>query len=1024
MKDFQMNKIVLFLFLNFVLYNSYSQNLHLLPDVKSPNVSSFETYGNVPVNLFTGTPNISVPIYTLQSGSIQVPINLTYHPSNVKPIIQPGWVGFGWSLNPGGAITRKTNGKRDEYYVSFGSSQAGYPSYYPFPAPHDGIESGSEIVNNDSNWDSKDALKNHIIPGNNKPQYDFMADEFNFSFNGYSGKFIYTGPASNQGWKVISDQNLKVELLESEFLNPNDIYPIIRKYIPFSSRNVIHNDLNQSRYFKGFRITTPDGTMYEFGGVNGVELSSPYATKYGTYSIDTWLLTKIIDINNNIVEFDYKRTYPTCNLSFSASDSSGAYSYSIPGTGSSNSSFSSTNIDELYGNYQWPLYLEKISSSTTDVLFSSDASNGLVYTRPNSPLSRTGQLRKPNSVQYDTDAFYHVNDDTENIQWEQLNTIVVKDKGKIDNHTKVVHEFTYSNHSNKRLTLEAYEKLGANDDSHSHFEFEYNEMNAYDGITCDGNYSDHWGYFNGQNANNSTVASVNTKKNVNSGYLLKGLLEKITYPTGGFTIFEWEPHDYSQIVSPNRQQLALTSGTAGGVRIKKTKNYLGGTSLASPSQIKSYYYKKNYRNDVNLSSLNSCGILNVIPQYSFVFTNRPNNVPQFPGNSYYELSTFNSITSYGYSGQGSHIGYDEVTEENMDGSYTKSYFTSYGVDINGEPHFDRPPAGYAGFLPSVDQYMPYSFLDLERGKEVGVFKYNNNGILVQKTLTEYRKDPERFNSNNYIRRIPWALAYRALILVAGIEEYSYSYYPLSIETTTYDISGNNPITSTVEYVFNDFDQIIEQKTVSSNNKELKTTYKYPSDYSSSPYPQMVDENYISPVIEEKQLENNSQVNLTRTNYTTVNDLFLPISIENQKGSSDPLITNMEVLRNGDVNGNILEYSIPGGTTNVLIWGHCNQYPIAKIEKATFSEVASGLGITVNELKKYNERNIGSINGLRNTLTGSMITTYTYDPLIGIRSITDPKGKSSYYYYDDFGRLSYVRDNEGEILSYNKYHYKN
>lgn len=1022
MKDFQMNKIVLFLFLNFVLYSSYSQNLHLIPDVKSPNVSNFETYGNVPVNLFTGTPNISVPIYTLQSGSIQVPINLSYHPSNVKPAVQPGWVGFGWSLNPGGVITRKVNGTRDEHYVSLGGNHALYPSYYPFPSPHNGIESGSEIINNSSSWDSENTLKNHIIPGNNSTIYDYMADEFNFSFNGYSGKFIYSGPT--KGWQIISDQKIKVELLESEFLDPYDIYPIIRKYIPFSNRNVLSRDQDQSRYFRGFRITTPDGTVYEFGGVNGVELSSPYAYKFGAYEIDTWLLTKITDINNNIVEFNYKRTYPTCNLGFSASASSGAYSYSIPGTGGSNFSFTTANINELYGNYQWPLYLEKISSSTTDVLFSSNTSNGLVYTRPDIPQNRTGQLRKPNSVQYDTDSFYHVNDDTENIQWEQLNTIEVKDKSKNDYPIKMIHEFTYSNNSNKRLTLESYEKSGANDDSRSRYEFEYNEMNAYDGITCDGNYSDHWGYFNGQNANNSTVASVNSKKNVNPGYLLKGLLEKITYPTGGFTIFEWEPHDYSQVVSPNRQQLESTSGTAGGVRIQKIKSYLEGSSLASPSQTKNYYYKKNYRNNVNLSSLNSCGILNVIPQYSFVFTNRPNNVPQFPGNSYYELASFNSITSYGYTGQGSHIGYDEVTEENMNGSYTKHYFTSYGEDKNGKFHFDRPPAGSAGFLPSVDRYMPYSFLDLERGKEVGVYKYNNNEILVEKSITKYRDDDSRFNSNNYIRRIPWGLRFTYLAIIAGIEEYTYSYYPIRQETTTYDLNGNNPIVSFVDYTYNSSNQITEQTTISSSNKELKTQYKYPADYSSSPYPQMVSANYIAPVIESVQSESNSQVNLTKTNYTAVNDLFLPTSIENQKGSSDPVIINMEVLRNGDVNGNILEYSVPDGTTNVLIWGHCNQFPIAKIENATFSEVASELGITVNELKKYNERNIGSINSLRDTLTRAMITTYTYDSIFGIRSITGPKGKSSYYYYDDFGRLSYVRDNEGEILSYNKYHYKN
>jgi len=57
------------------------------------------------------------------------------------------------------------------------------------------------------------------------------------------------------------------------------------------------------------------------------------------------------------------------------------------------------------------------------------------------------------------------------------------------------------------------------------------------------------------------------------------------------------------------------------------------------------------------------------------------------------------------------------------------------------------------------------------------------------------------------------------------------------------------------------------------------------------------------------------------------------------------------------------------------------------------------------------------------LDNAMITTFTYDPLIGVTSVTDPKGYAMYYEYDEFNRLKHVKDAANHILSENQYHYK-
>src|SRR5690606_17138771 len=151
-----------------------------------------------------------------------------------------------------------------------------------------------------------------------------------------------------------------------------------------------------------------------------------------------------------------------------------------------------------------------------------------------------------------------------------------------------------------------------------------------------------------------TFTNMNNRRAVDVTYLLKGLLKEIKYPTSGKTEFVWQPHDYSQVVSTNRDQLIPNAGSAGGVRIYEIINFSETEELLSK---KTYYYKNNFEKGVNLNTLSSSGILNVIPQYAFIFNNRPNNMQGQGGSAYHQMASFNSIGNYGYTGQGSHIGY-------------------------------------------------------------------------------------------------------------------------------------------------------------------------------------------------------------------------------------------------------------------------------------------------------------------------------------------------------------------------------
>ena len=53
-----------------------------------------------------------------------------------------------------------------------------------------------------------------------------------------------------------------------------------------------------------------------------------------------------------------------------------------------------------------------------------------------------------------------------------------------------------------------------------------------------------------------------------------------------------------------------------------------------------------------------------------------------------------------------------------------------------------------------------------------------------------------------------------------------------------------------------------------------------------------------------------------------------------------------------------------------------------------------------------------------------MTTYTYQPLVGVTSKIDDKGKTIFYDYDDSGRLRNVMDNNKNVIQNNRYNYKN
>ncbi len=170
----------------------------------------------------------------------------------------------------------------------------------------------------------------------------------------------------------------------------------------------------------------------------------------------------------------------------------------------------------------------------------------------------------------------------------------------------------------------------------------------------------------------------------------------------------------------------------------------------------------------------------------------------------------------------------------------------------------------------------------------------------------------------------------------------------------------------------------------------------------------------------------------RTNFNEPHtNIVLPKNVQTLKGKFHQLNNTLEdrvEYVDYDEKGNLLEVKKSNGMSIAYIWGYKKEYPVAKIENATYADVTGTL--TSTELAgihsgSYDQSTmISKLNKIRVGLPLTMVTTYTYDPLIGVTSITDPKGYTIYYHYDSFNRLEFVKDAEGHLLSENKYNYKN
>ena len=516
-----MKKVTSIILLVLSTFNCFSQVENIkAPEIipPSPHVRNFLKYGETPVSNYTGVPSIQIPIHTIQLKDITLPITLSYNASGIKVEEEASRVGLGWVLNAGGMISVTVMGKHHDFteWAYFNDGQdnllndftgATYLSSFMFTGPKN-----TPPISYAQSGMSMDILYSAIVTDNYGSGCDhgteLAPDVYNYSFGGYSGKFIF----SHSG-KIIKE-------------NEDNVLIIPEKIRDASGYDIL----------KSWKCITPDGTIYFFEIVEKTTFTDrPTAENYNS----CYYLSKIQTVNGSTIDFNYKKEKSTLYRFNKANDNL----YIGP---------------SLIANYAYNelVYLENISYPGGKVRFQHAFDREDYAPEPKliSVYIDDEQGNNKSKWELNYDYFIANKKEKDNPTLNQLNELL----GKLSYYNGSWNNNFYTESWNKkRLKLQKVTHTNTDNKSYS-YKFFYNETYLPTKLSTS---IDHWGYYNGalndgfipgfyQNISQKEGGfdivrrGNNADREANSQYNQAFLLNEIVYPTGGKSKFNFESNTY------------------------------------------------------------------------------------------------------------------------------------------------------------------------------------------------------------------------------------------------------------------------------------------------------------------------------------------------------------------------------------------------------------------------------------------------------------------------------------------------
>ncbi|WP_299628223.1 RHS repeat domain-containing protein [uncultured Tenacibaculum sp.] len=378
-----------------------------------------------------------------------------------------------------------------------------------------------------------------------------------------------------------------------------------------------------------------------------------------------------------------------------------------------------------------------------------------------------------------------------------------------------------------------------------------------------------------------------------------------------------------------------------------------------------------------------------------------------------------------------------ISYENITKTVSNTYKTEYT--------FSKPeiyPHIESTTHESMLKNIPNIHLTWKEGHLLKEVAYKKDGNQINSNYTPVRQQINNYSSYGQLQydfigvkliKDPQLNAYRFAKYLGYSEWYRLK---STVITEKFD---NTDIIQRIEYKHSSSTpSIVNQEKITNSKGEIITTNrKFAHDFNNT---RLISQNRISEPLQVETIKTVGVNSTTLSKQNTIykdfgNSIYMPEKVQTSKGSQ--ILEDRVVFHSYDNKGNPTEVSKKDGTSVVYIWGYNQTQPIAKIEGATLSTIPSATITNLQTLSNNdNDRSINTtgsegalrvaLNNLRNltALKEALVTTFTYDPLVGVTSITDPRGETIYYEYDEFNRLKLIRNSEGHIVTEHQYNYKN
>lgn len=1016
-----------------------------LENYPSPNAASLGVYGDIPVSLHTGTPNISIPLYEVKEGDISLPIVLSYHLADVKPNKKSGWLGLGWSLSAGGCITRMVRGCYDEKQDDKGKSMGFYDNYQKLQSVTDAASLSSHSRN---------------FVGLNQPPYELMTDEYVFNFGNYSGSFYLNEYGE---WVVVSDDDIKVEF------NPASGFRSLKNLRSEIDPSRWSRKNENNRFFDIFTLITPDGMRYTFGGQNATEYSIPYYSRNNSDLVATsWFLTKIESPTDYILTLEYEAGLPVCEIQFAAFSS---YTWIKPESDSWNNIYAPPSNTEVVDNTRgrkrlsgyliFPVYLKSIQSSCARVdLHSGTETLGEQEERPYGDFmawnddTPSGNLFNGNAIipgnQFmvfmpSSDISKIKND---YIHWRILRAISINPlmldfendsmKDNVDYAKTYYLEYTFEG---RRKLSRIGERKGPYEENIEwmyaggmKYPLRYLTPEATDYTPRDYSFTyntgeifpryifasvDHWGFYNGgeRSFSETILFDDNYYQTRQPAALLEiakaETLKEITYPTGGKTGFEYQKHRYGKIVPKSlSDELIEKNGTAGGLCISEIKSYDTNGDIL---QTKKYYYTDDI-SAVNKSSYKSSGILKAVKEYGMNYSTNEGSI--------YAIYSEGGFMASGTNRTDGHITYSAVIEQSLDANSQSNglivyKYTNYDTDIWGEKHLDEEFLYSTSSNKIASYYNQISSKSMERGKKVSEEIYDENNKLVKSVKYKYGKIATGTIKTPYQESfVIFTNPYNVIFIVPAsmTDTYTNRYFLTNEIETYYDPATGKELQSREKIIDYNQNKLIESEKLESSGKELsKMLYKYTSDFKSNePYSSMVTNHILTPVIEKTSYMNGVFKEKEIVDYQKVSKWFVPKYLKVQKGAFGEPKIHIH-YKDYTEHGKPIHLTIDESFDIAYMWSYNSQYLNVEIKNYKGENYFFIIGdyVYTEELQEEFSED-------------AQITIRSHIPAIGVATVATPNGVVTYYDYDGLGRLkeTYIIENgEKKVIQAQEYNYR-